>query len=81
MNLILNKLDDIIVRLDQIQENQYMLANAIQEGNRTAQKIYSAVSNCADQLQDISANTEATMYFSQVTAMNTTYMAWFKKWR
>lgn len=81
MNLILSKLDDIIVRLDQIQENQYMLANAIQEGNRTAQKIYSAVSNCADQLQDISANTEATMYFSQVTAMNTTYMAWFKKWR
>lgn len=80
MNLILNKLDDIIVRLDQIQENQYMLANAIKESNKTAQKIYSVVSNCADQLQDISSNTEATMYFSQVSAMNTTYMAWLKKY-
>lgn len=79
MNLILNKLDDIIVRLDRIQENQYMLANAIKQSNETAQRIYNAVATCADQLHDISANTEATMYFSQVSALNTTYIAWLKK--
>lgn len=80
MNLILNKLDDIIERLDQIQDSQYMLATAIRESNKTAQQICNAVVNCSDQLENISANTEATKYFSQITAMNTTYMAWFKNY-
>lgn len=81
MNLILSKLDDIIERLDQIQENQYLIANAIRESNRTAQQIYNAVVHCSNQLQDINENTEATKYFSQITAMNTTYMAWFKDYK
>lgn len=80
MNLILSKLDDIIERLDQIQESQYLIANAIRESNRTAQQICNAVVHCSNQLQDINENTEATKYFSQITAMNTTYMAWFKNY-
>lgn len=76
MNLILNKLDDILYSLDQIQERQYMLANAIREGNATAQRIYQSIENCCDQLQDITENTESAKYFAQVSAMNTTYMVW-----
>lgn len=81
MNLILNKLDDIIERLDEIQENQYVLSSTIREGNRNAQKICDTIVDCSDQLQDINSNTTITKYYSQIAALNTTYMAWFKSYR
>lgn len=74
LNLILGKLDDIINRLDQIRDNQYMLVNAILECNRQAEKTYQL-------LQNVEANTAASAYFSQISAVNTTYLAWLKKYR
>lgn len=79
MNTIINKLDDIISRLDAIQENQYMLANAIRESNRTAQRIYDMVMDCSSKLQSIAADSDATKYYSQIAALNTTYLAWLKR--
>lgn len=79
MNLILNKLDDIIDRLDEIQENQYVLSNMIRDSNRTTQKICDTIVDCSNQLQDINSNTTIAKYYSQISAINTTYMAWFKE--
>ena len=72
MNLILSKLDEVIAHLDRIEDNQYMLASAIREGNAKADQIYRT-------LQNVESNTAASAYFSEVSAMNTTYMAWFRK--
>ena len=72
MNLILSKLDEVIAHLDRIEDNQYMLASAIREGNAKADQIYQT-------LQNVESNTAASAYFSEVSAMNTTYMAWFRK--
>lgn len=81
MNLILTKLDDIIDRLDSIERNQYMLANAVREGNRKADQIYRQISSCADQLQSIDNNSTIAAYYSGISALNTTYMAWIKNKR
>ena len=78
MNVIISKLDEIIDRLDAIQNNQYMLYHAIQESNRTAKQVCNTLVDCSNHLQNISANTEASMYFQQATALNATYIAWFK---
>ena len=72
MNLILSKLDEVIAHLDRIEGNQYMLASAIREGNAKADQIYQT-------LQNVESNTAASAYFSEVSAMNTTYMAWFRR--
>ena len=72
MNLILSKLDEVIAHLDRIEGNQYMLASAIREGNAKADQIYRT-------LQNVESNTAASAYFSEVSAMNTTYMAWFRR--
>lgn len=56
MNLILEKLDDIIYHLDQIERNQYVLANTIREGNRKADHVRSLISNCSDSLNRIVSN-------------------------
>lgn len=72
MNLILSKLDEVIAHLDRIEDNQYMLASAIREGNAKADQIYRT-------LQNVESSTAASAYFSEVSAMNTTYMAWFRK--
>ncbi len=78
MNLIVSKLDDIINRLDQIQEHQSMLAHAIQESNHIAQNVYNSIIKCNSQLKEITENTESANYFAQISATNTRYIAWFK---
>ena len=77
LNLIISKLDDIIERLDQIESNQYMIANAIKESNKKADMVYKQLSNCADSLTRIEANTEVSAYCNRISAINTTYMAWY----
>ncbi len=76
LNLIVVKLDEVINRLDQIKENQYMLANMIQEGNREIKTLASAASNQTELLQRIEASSEATSYYSGITAANTSYLSW-----
>lgn len=69
MNLIIEKLDDIIYRLDDIQANQRMLANEIKRSNIMIDNLCRSVVN-------IEQNTELTQYYSKITATNTAYLAW-----
>lgn len=69
MNLIIEKLDDIIYRLDDIQSSQRMLVNEIKRSNAMIDNICKSVVNIAQ-------NTELTQYYSKITATNTAYLAW-----
>lgn len=72
MKLIVKKLDNIIEHLELIEGTQYLLVNAVREGNQKAEEIYQSV-------QSTENYAAATTYFSAVAAANTTYMAWFQK--
>lgn len=76
LNLILVKLDDIISRLDQIQENQYMLAGLLQDCNREIRNLTPIVSAQAASLARIEERAEVSSYYNRITASNTTYLSW-----
>lgn len=72
-DLILRKLDDIIERLDRIEENQYMLYTAIQNSNRDTNRMLSELNRTA---QSIESNSSITAYNSRITAQNTECLKW-----
>jgi len=80
MNIILSKLDDIIERLDRIESNQYTLAHAIRETNAEVNKLTGIVQNQSSKLEDINENVALSAYYNKISAINTTYMAWIKKY-
>ena len=80
MNIILGKLDDIIERLDRIESNQYILARAIRETNAEVNKLSGIVQNQSSILEDINENASLAAYYNKISAINTTYMAWIKKY-
>lgn len=75
MGIIIDKLDLILERLDQIESNQYMIARAIKESNERAEQIYAKMSECVDRLQSIDENTMINGYFNAITATNTAALA------
>jgi len=52
-NLILRKLDDIIERLDRIEENQYMLYTAIQSSNRETNRMLTELNRTAQSIESM----------------------------
>lgn len=56
-DLIIDRLDTITDKLDQIQQNQYMLFTAIEESNRSLQSI----SNTLDEVLDVAISTQGTL--------------------
>lgn len=81
MNIIINKLNDIIERLDSIEENQYVIAQAIRGATAEVNKLSNLVNQQISTLQNIDENAALTAYYSKITAVNTTYMAWIKKYK
>ena len=75
MGIIINKLDQVIERLDQIQQNQYMLASAIRQSNAKADQVYNEICKCEEQLRDINNNTIVSGYFSAISAVNSASIA------
>lgn len=69
MNMIIEKLDDIIYRLDDISSTQRILAQELKKCN-------AKIDSLCRSMDRIEQNTELTQYYSQVTALNTSYMAW-----
>lgn len=55
---IIMQLDQVIVRLDAIKENQYMLYSAIQETNQKAEEILKSTNRVIDNLQNLYVSTE-----------------------
>lgn len=71
LNVIISKLDDIVNQLESIRGNQYMIYEAISEGNRVANEIYKLSAQNVDNLKQISENTAIASYNSRITAENT----------
>lgn len=70
-NIIIAKLDVVINRLDQIKQNQYMLADAIERGNRQVQMLCNATQESARRLENIQNNAAITAENSRIAANNT----------
>lgn len=79
LNIIIVKLDNIIRRLDEIRDNQYMLANMLQQTNRELGQLSKTAVAQLRSLEQIEANTAVANYYSGISAMNTTYLAWAKR--
>ena len=74
-------MNDIIERLDSIEENQYVIAQAIRGATAEVNKLSNLVNQQISTLQNIDENVALTAYYSKITAVNTTYMAWIKKYK
>ena len=74
-DLILRKLDDIISRLDSIEQNQYMLYTAIQNSNRETNMMLNELNRTANSIE---TNSTITAYNSRITAQNTEFLKWIK---
>ena len=78
MNLIITKLDDVIKQLETIQQNQYMMYEAIQDSNRITQKLCQSseqnmrlINDQNAKLDKLAGNSDLIAYNSQVAAENT----------
>ncbi|RGI45109.1 hypothetical protein DXB52_12965 [Ruminococcus sp. OM04-4AA] len=69
----MTKLDDIISRLDTIIANQEELANEIIRSRNEANRIATTIENS---LQNIENNEITRRYYEEITARNTSYLAW-----
>lgn len=69
MNKILGKLDDIIVRLDEIRDNQRVLVSELRQSNKNIEYLCNSV-------DAIGETTELIKYYDQITAANSTYLVW-----
>jgi hypothetical protein len=76
LNVIIQKLDEVIQHLEQIEQNQYMLYTAITENNRQTQQVLRATDQAVQRLQSIENNTAITAYYSGVAAINSNYLKW-----
>lgn len=78
LNLIIVKLEEVVNKLDQIAENQYMLASMLEQNNRELQSLKSAVATQTAALERIEDNTEVSNYYNRITAANTDFLTWAK---
>ena len=70
-NIIIEKLENIEKKLDQIQQNQFLLYTEMQRANQISQEIAQDTKAILSQTKEIAWNTKCTAYFSEVTAKNT----------
>lgn len=73
MKRIIEKLDDVIARLDDINYNQQLIAQELRRGRSQISQILQSVDNSVQNIQQSSA---VTSYYAQITAMNTEYLTW-----
>ena len=77
-NIIINKLDQVLSKLDQIRDNQYSLACAIQEGNRISQRLVKATERLAIAGEQTARNSEIAAYNSQQSANELNQIKWLQ---
>jgi hypothetical protein len=73
MNMIVTKLDDIADRLDDISDNQRLLATELQRSNKKIDVLSQSLTRSLDHIEN---NASLSAYYNQVTAVNTSYLAW-----
>ena len=71
MNIVLDKLNEFLYRLDDISSSQHLLANELKASNAQIDYLCHSV--------DKIGNTSAlTQYYSKISAENSSYLAWMK---
>ncbi len=75
-NIIIAKLDNIISQLESIKQNQYMIADMIQESNKEIHLLSKGVEQQINVLQNIEENTSINNYYGKINAINTSYLSW-----
>lgn len=80
-NIIIAKLNDVINRLEQIKDNQWMLYTAIQRGNQKVDQLCSATYESAKRLEGIQNNAAISAENSRITAQNTRILAEIETYR
>lgn len=76
MELIVYKMDEIINKLDEIKEHQYMLYSAMQESNQRINKLSNELDSIVANSQRIEENTQMMEYYSWISATNTEALKW-----
>lgn len=74
-NIIIEKLDTIINKLDRIEQNQYMLYDAILSMNSNLEKISSGINSALNTMSQIEENTYVSAYNSKIIADNEQYQS------
>ena len=74
-NIIINKLDNIIYKLDEIKANQFLLYSEMRNVNDHLDDLSTKVKALMDSSKQIEANTALTAHFSAITAQNTAAIA------
>lgn len=78
LNHIIQQLDEVIEKLDEIKNNQYMLYDAIKESQRQSNKIVKEIKAIKNQNVDIMQNTGVAAYNSSIIAQNTDVIKWYQ---
>ncbi len=76
MNLIINKIDDVIKHLEKIEQHQYMLYSAIQENNKQVNQLSGELTMLVNNSCQIEENTRMTEYYAWISARNTEAVKW-----
>lgn len=73
---IYTKLDEVISKLEDIKSNQYVLYDAIQEGNRTTRKLVDASVKQAKMSERIANSVEISEHYNRQTALEANQVKW-----
>jgi len=71
MGIIINSLSEIMTKLDAIQQNQYMIYNAIKETQSMMDSLSYSMQNMSSDINSISNNSQISSYYSKMSAENT----------
>ena len=73
---IYTKLDEIVTKLDDIKQNQYVLYDAIQDGNRMTRRLVDESLRQATLTAQIADNAELAAYYNRQTAIEANQIKW-----
>lgn len=76
MQIIIINLNKIIEKLDAIETNQYMLAEAIKETQDETRRLSGIVQEQTQALCSINDNIEVSNRYARINAANTSYLSW-----
>lgn len=80
-NLIINKLDEVIIHLKAIEQNQYMLYSAINESNSKTSSLIQEMHDISHNLRSIDESNSITAYYNKITAQNSEFLKNVKLYR
>jgi hypothetical protein len=76
-----SQLDDIIYRLDQIQDNQFILLRTVKSANEKVDRLTKTSELTLSYAQATAHNSEIMAYNTEVTARNTEFLKYMEFWK